>query len=456
MTANRFIPRELLAPGLDRWRRGRRDALKTLGLASLLAPFASYRRAHAQPGEVDNLFIATFPDGIEGDWHPTGGTTGFTLSQTLAPFAPYREKMLFVSGLRSGIGIPINAHGEGNVTQWTGALTHTKYATNPSIDQVIADAIGKQTTFRSLHAGAQAMVTPREISQPFVHYGPNEQPIPADDDPNSIYSLLARSITGGSLTDPDVERMRLEKRSVLDYVRADLTRLQGQIAAADRVKLEEHATRIRDLERILDTGAVATCPRPAEPRMTREAALEHANFEPVAKLQVDQLALALQCGLTKVVTMQFSVTDCELRIERLNTTKTLHGAAHGGSAAERLEWSRFMIEQVAYVLEKLNGVDMGNGQTLLDRTLVVIGTEMSFPTHGAAPMPFFIAGGQNGYFRKNTFLDFGARGDFFGTGAGPRHTKLLTNILQAMGLPHTSYGQFTDSDSTGSLAEVRS
>lgn len=185
------------------------------------------------------------------------------------------------------------------------------------------------------------------------------------------------------------------------------------------------------------------------------AALEHANFETVAKLQVDQLALALQCGLTKVATMQFSVTDCELRIARLNTTKTLHGAAHGGSAAERLEWSQFMIGQVAYVLQKLESVDMGNGQTLLDRTLIVIGTEMFFPTHGAAPMPFFIAGGQSGYFRRNTFLDFGARGDFFGTGQGPRHTKLLTNILQAMGQPHTRYGQFNDADSVGSLDEVR-
>lgn len=437
-------------------RMNRRALLKTLGTTTLLAPFARYSSARAQPAEIDNLFIVTYPDGLTGPWQPTGRGSTFTFSPMLKPLEPYRDQLLIIDGLQGGTSNLVLAHSEGTVSLWTGSKNFASlfsYATHPSIDQVVADHIGGQSVYKSLHAGVQSNRI-SFINTPYVHYSGPEQPVPAEDDPNVLYRLLANVIGGGDKPDAELERMRLEQRSVLDYVTGELHAVKAKIAAEDRPKLEQHADRIRGLERTLDTGGIgAGCRPPTDPRLTKEAAFADSNFEVTARVQCDLLALALQCGLTKVVTLQYSNTDCQLIIDRLNTSRSLHGAAHdqGSTEAERIEWSQFCVDTFSYVLERLANTPMENGLTLLDKTLVVIGSEMAISAHTNHPIPFFVAGGQSGYFKKNAFIQI--PGGFFE--GHDRHTKLLTSIGQSFGLPIQNFGEFTDPRSLGPLTEAR-
>jgi hypothetical protein len=189
------------------------------------------------------------------------------------------------------------------------------------------------------------------------------------------------------------------------------------------------------------------CKVPARSAITRDAALQDANFPAVCELQTGLLVLALQCGVTRVATLRLSNTDGQVRIPGVNDGYVLHTVMHERPMAERIRINDFFMARVAKLLQGLDGVGLGGGRTLLDETLVVCSSEMAVGNHKNGPMPFFIAGGGGGHFALNRWVHLAN---------APRHTRLLASIAQAMGVPNvTSVGEFTEPDSVGPLEEVR-
>jgi hypothetical protein len=89
-------------------------------------------------------------------------------------------------------------------------------------------------------------------------------------------------------------------------------------------------------------------------------------------------------------------------------------------------------EQLAYLLGKLDAVPEGDG-TMLDNTLVVLGSELSKGnSHSHMDAPFILAGGA-GAFAMNRNLDYA-------TGQDVSHNNLLVAILNAMGVQATTFG----------------
>jgi hypothetical protein len=67
---------------------------------------------------------------------------------------------------------------------------------------------------------------------------------------------------------------------------------------------------------------------------------------------------------------------------------------------------------------------------VLDNTLVLWGNEVAVgSTHAHTDMPFLMAGG-GWYFRTGRALTF----------AGASHSNLLVSVLNAMGVPATTFG----------------
>jgi len=57
------------------------------------------------------------------------------------------------------------------------------------------------------------------------------------------------------------------------------------------------------------------------------------------------LVTALQCGPTRVATLQLSNTDSQTRIPGLVTQRVVHEAQHSGTAADRIEINGFCMRQ---------------------------------------------------------------------------------------------------------------
>jgi hypothetical protein len=91
---------------------------------------------------------------------------------------------------------------------------------------------------------------------------------------------------------------------------------------------------------------------------------------------------------------------------------------------------RWYMEQFAYLLGKLDEIPEGEG-TMLDNTVVVLASEIAQGnTHSHTDAPFLLAGSAGGYFQTGRYLAYDAQ----------PHNNLLVSLLNAMGVPATTFG----------------
>ena len=133
----------------------------------------------------------------------------------------------------------------------------------PSVDQIVADAIGGTTRFRSLETGVQP-------GSGLSYNGPYSL-----NPPESSPHALFERVFGAGFREPGEEGLvdptLALRRSVLDAVMDDSQRLMNTVSAADRARLEEHFEGIRALELRLammeeDPPDLAACMRPEKPK----------------------------------------------------------------------------------------------------------------------------------------------------------------------------------------------
>jgi hypothetical protein len=164
---------------------------------------------------------------------------------------------------------------------------------------------------------------------------------------------------------------------------------------------------------------------------------------------LDLLALAFACDLTRVASVQFSTAINAIPFTWLTSTDNTaegHNLSHRGPSdtdaeAQLVERSSWYATQIAYLVSKLAAIPEGNG-TVLDNTVLVWGNELSVGnTHSHKSIPFVLIGNAGGAFKTGRSLDFG----------GVPNNRLLISLLQAMGVPATTFGH-PDFGAAGPLA----
>jgi hypothetical protein len=221
----------------------------------------------------------------------------------------------------------------------------------------------------------------------------------------------------------------------MSAVQSQYAALRPRVSQKDREKLERHADFLNGIVRRLDYGIRPgpACVQPGEPR---KVAVEDATDMPdIAKLQMDLLAVALACDLTRVASVQFSTAINAIAFPWLNSTAEGHNLSHRGpsdtAARDQLIGrATWYAEQVAYLVRQLAAISEGE-RTLLDNTVLVWGNELSVGnTHSHENVPFLLIGSAGGYFRTGRYLNMG----------GVPNNRLLVSVLNAMGVETTSFG----------------
>ena len=285
----------------------RRSFLRACGgSAVLLAPLLRSIEARAQGVKAPlRLLILHHPLGAApglGSWRPnaTATTTNFTLPFESAPFeaAGLKPYMVMVDGLNmvfatknSNQNSGQNTHEGGIAVMMTGVPVLGRIgqqdhaAGGASIDQLLLDnspVLGgpKQmvkTPFGSLQLAADVRsdrdeVAPRVLSYRAPLSGQSDiskarQPLYPETQPLNIYKM----VFGGSImTGIDPAQILAQKLSMLDYMRADLARMQTLIPSSEKDRLAAHADAIAQLEAsIRQTYSTGTgnafCTKPAMP-----------------------------------------------------------------------------------------------------------------------------------------------------------------------------------------------
>jgi len=358
-------------------------------LDAMIPALAAGSETGARPVRLSFIEV---PNGIIMDkWTPIGDGPNFELPPIIQPLAPFRDRMLVLSGLaqneaRKFEGEVGGDHPRACTAFLTGA--HAKMTSGAdiragiSIDQIVAQEYGKHTQLASLEVGLESseVVGSCESAYSCAYYNTiswkNETtPLPMENRPRMIFERLFGD--AGS-TDPEARMIRMrENRSILDAVMRDIARLRGRIAESDRNKIDQYIEAVRDVERRIQMAELQSdreLPEMAGPAGAPE------RFSDFYKLMVDLQVLAWQSDMTRVSTFQIGHEMSNRAYPELGFGDAHHSVTHHQGNAEKIDKTTriniFHAQLLTYYLEKLSATVDGDG-TLLDHSMLMYGSALS-------------------------------------------------------------------------------
>ena len=432
-------------------RISRRNVLRAASGAILALPLLpSLRSARAAAEAPPKRFVTMYtPNGVIHDgWWPTAVTseTDFELSSSHEPLKSYKDRLLILGGLELKVASdgPGGPHQRGigglftNMELGEGAFVDgcgrtAGWANGISIDQKIAAAIGAGSPVASLQLGVRA--TENDV-QGRISYAAAGMPLPPLATPLDAYKRIFENFLPPSPTpDQDAAKtLMAQRKSVLDAVASEFAALDSRLSAQDRQTLDAHLTLVRDVERRLSLG-IGDCTKPAEPPVLDP--VSETDMPKIAELELDLLALAFACDLTRVASFEISTALNRIRYPWVESLGEGHSLSHSGAndadaKAQLLKRQNWHSSLIARLFDRLAVVVEGEG-SVLDNTLLFWGNEVSMgTTHTHDNMPFLVAGG-GWAFRTGRYVKYTDT-------AKNSHADLLVSLLNAMGVPDTSFG----------------
>jgi hypothetical protein len=163
-------------------------------------------------------------------------------------------------------------------------------------------------------------------------------------------------------------------KSILDFVLAESHRLEGAVESADKHKLDEYFTSIRDIE--LRMERVEKMPPPPRPDMNVPDDIP-ANFGEYMQIMADLIVLAFQTDTTRIITHVVANEVSNRTYPEIGVRDGHHETSHHGNRPDRIANLRkintYHIQQLAYLLKKLKTIKEGEA-TLLDNSMVIYGS----------------------------------------------------------------------------------
>lgn len=402
----------------QRWLLSRRHFLRGLGTTMalpLLDAMTPLRLSAAQvaASKPRRSVFVYIPNGVNGmAWQCKTAGRGYALSPSLQPMEKHRDDFTVFSGLHHPNGL-----GQAHVcadTWLTGAKIDAqsarKYENTVSCDQLMAEVAGVHTRFPSLELSiGSGSGTPLNSST--LAFSRDGIPLPAEDNPRHIFNRLFGEEPGGIAA----QRARLTKRrSVLDAVLDEAKSLRSGLGTDDRTKLDEYLNAVRDVEQRterldawLDVPKVKVDPKLAHPFQQDVSKSKAGEYW---RTMFDLIVLALRTDMTRVVTYMNGSEGNGLAIPEIGITQSRHNLSHHNGdplVLDRLAKSdAFIMEQFAHFLDELRAVQDG-GEPLLDRTMVLFGSGMSYGhSHANSNLPILLAGGRGLGLKHGQHLDY--------------------------------------------------
>jgi hypothetical protein len=396
-------------------------AMLSLPLLDAMVPAATVlaqTAASAKPRFV-GLFV---PHGMApGYWVPaTDGVLAAELPFNWKPLEPFVKQTVILSGLHSRSAEP--PPGVTGADHWVAAafmcaVKPRKTAgadvyAGTTIDQVIAQKIGGENLMPSMQLavedpGANSSNCGEGYSCTYtntISWASPTSPLPMELNPQVVFE---RMFGDGSTVEQRTAR-RKRDQSILDSLRGSLNRLRGDVSASDRVRLDEYAQNVREIERRLDIAMKASLVAPENIEVPVGVP---QTFDEHIKLQFDLLALAFQADITRVGTLLFA-RDLTGRTypESDAPTSGFHGVSHHGEDPRRIaelsKINQYHVKMVAYLVERLAKTQDGDG-TLLDHSLVLYGSNMGNSNqHVHYDVPHVLVGGLNGKVKGGRHLAY--------------------------------------------------
>ncbi|MFM2161215.1 MAG: hypothetical protein RLZZ383_727, partial [Pseudomonadota bacterium] len=354
-----------------------------------------------------------------GVWTPQRATGGLTAVQS---------DVAWVGGADNATIDGIHAERLRSLLSEVGGTLPRGATYGRSFDHLAADVLAGDAAFSHLAIGSEAVTSCSGPSHcdwlGAASWAGANQPLTPDVVPASVFSRLFTAQEGLS-ADAWAARQR-RGHSVLDAVLEDAATLSSDLSAADRRRVDEHLTALREVERRLDL-----------PRVSAEAcgALEPgtpASADAHVRTMFELTRLALACDRTRVVSFMMGAGESYRGLSFLGHPIAHHSASHTDALAHEaaVTWG---VNRFAAFLADLAATAQADGSRLLDDTVCVFVSDISDGlTHNPANVPLLLGGGDrvaNLPLGRATTLP-----------SGTPLASVWLALLQAFGHPTTRFG----------------
>lgn len=407
-------------------------AFLALPLLGSFTPVFGREKAAAPPQRM--LLISNNLGVLPTQFFPTQTGRGYAASPYLATLAAFRDDFTVFSGLSHPD--VVGGHSTENCFL-TAARGPTKsgFRNEISLDQFAAEKLGQVTRLPTLNLGVNIDKANRSLS-----WTRDGVLLPAED---SASALFRRMFLQGNPVEVARQLHRLEERgSILDTLLDDTKRYARDLDGADRTRLDQYLTSVREVEVRLRTAQEWEMrPKPSTDRPMPTDITDRQLFFAKFDLMLSMAQLAFESDSTRIVTLMvdaFATPVFKLHPDQ-NTTDGYHNLSHHGQSVEKVRQLKDADQQQMTLLAKVLGrlTEHREGdQRLLDRTMVLFGSNMGDAnTHDNTNLPILLAGGgfkhgQHLAFRRdqntplcNLYISMlrkmGVDADAFGSGTGP-------------------------------------
>jgi len=401
------------------------------------------------------LAFTYVPNGVTmAHWTPAGEGAGFECSRILKPLERFREHTLVLSGLahRNGraLGDGPGDHARAAASYLTGVhprkTAGADIQNGISVDQIAAQHLGARTRFASLELGCDDSRTVGNCDSGYSCAYTNSlawrgpaTPMPPETNPRLVFERLFGDIDTSLPAETRARRL-LYRRSILDLVTERTAAITATLGAADKRKLDEYLSSVREIERRIESAEQD--PTDLVPVIDKPTGIP-VLYPDYVKLMFDLQVIAFQTDLTRVVTMMMGREGSMRTYPEIGVPDPHHPLTHHRGNAEWIEKvtqvNVLHMELFAGFIEKLNATPDGDG-TLLDHSMIVYGSGLSDGNrHTHEDLPVLLVG-RGGRFRGGSHIVY------------PKDTpmtNLYLTLLDRMGVPEERIG-----DSTGSLEHL--
>lgn len=402
---------------VHRWQMNRRQALRGLGvsvalpLLDCMIPPTSVLGAAGDAGGAANAstpkrsVFLYIPNGVNTlTWQIEKAGADYQFSGPLSSLERHRADVTPISGLHHPL--VIGKHHNCDKVWLTGADVPADggaFRNTVSADQLLAEVQGASTRFSSLELAIEghSLAWSRDGIQ-----------LPADRNTVTIFNQLF----GVEKESKEAIRRRLTRRgSILDLVADDAQRVNKQLGSADRSKLDEYLTAVRQVEvRTQRADAWLSIPKPLLDPAEAASLSRKLDMTIVAEYQrlfYDLMLMALRTDSTRVITCMIGSESHSGGIPDIGISQTRHGLSHHNGDPEQLrrltQTDAFLVEQLSYFLDQLKAHKEEDGRSLLDTTQVLWGSGMAYGhSHGNANLPTILCGGKALGYKHGQHVDF--------------------------------------------------
>jgi hypothetical protein len=356
------------------------------------------------------LMFLGFPWGVtRNHWFPETTGKDFQITKGLQPLSAHKDDLTIFKNI-SPVHSSHSAHNTLGYFLTSGDHTRPKGGAYDlvSCDQLAAETLGIQTRYSSLEISGRG--------NNFMSRDRSGKPVPGHTDPLALYHHL---FSDGKVSLEERRQMIRRERSIMDAFRDQSRSLEKKISIADKDKLDEYFTSIRQIEKDLAKAEQwAAIPKP-KPGL--QAPKKGLRGTAQVEVMYDLMVAAIQTDMTRVIAFQQPLD----RILGELSLGGAHGLNHAPESEKALARDIALSKLLSHLLDKLKATKEYDGSSLFDNTILSYGSGVCWQ-HGIRDLPIIVTGKGKGRIRAAGFVELEEGKN--------RLSNLWLTILQSAGL----------------------